>query len=52
MQTKMEITTLIMNVFVRIQDDLPKSFVFLFKNNTYVTTRKHLYEHLCLCLKI
>ena len=35
----------------RIEDDLRKSSVFLFKNNTYVRTRKHLYDHLCLCLK-
>ena len=35
----------------RIQDDLRKSSVFLFKNNTYVTTGKHLYDHLCLCFK-
>ena len=35
----------------RIKDDLRKSSVCLFKNNTCVTTRKHLYDHLCLCLK-
>ena len=31
-----------------IQDDLRKSSVFLFKNNTDVATPKHLNNHLCI----
>ena len=33
----------------RIQDDLRKSSMFLFKNKTYVTTRGCAHDHLCLC---